>query len=287
MGKVIKQNEIVDLLNSTGIPFQDWIAYTIGKNKNYHYQVEVPYTSLQSGTIDIVAVWFKGELPSSPFDGSIFLIIEAKKANPQIKNWIFIKDMHTQYHKYYASSFISITDKAPHIERALTFPDLNYLTQEYYDKCINAFEYNHQLKLNRNTEEKIYRSLLQVHEGLNGFAQKDPVLQRITFNFANETIYIPVVVTTANLFTAEYDPEKVELPEGILDPDKTDIKEVQWLTYEFPITRELSIVRSLDVRTCTEKLTTFIVAGKHWAEFLKKVFVIYGKGQVVDKYLLK
>jgi len=108
-------SDIVELLNTTGIPFQDWVAQVIEKNKNYHYEVEVPYTIPQSGTIDVVAVWFKGHLTLPPFDGNTFLIIEAKKANPQIKNWIFIKDPHKNYHNYYASSFISIKDGTAHL----------------------------------------------------------------------------------------------------------------------------------------------------------------------------
>jgi len=94
-------------------------------------------------------------------------------------------------------------------------------------------------------------------------------------------------VTTANLFTAEYKPEDVELPEGIIKPDKASITETKWLTYELPVTEDLSTIRNINLRDLGEKLTTFVVTAKHWEEFLKGVYVIYGKGDSVDQYLIR
>lgn len=266
------KEEIIAILNLSGIPFQDWAAKTI-ITSGFHYDIELPYsTPNHSGTIDIVADCFRND------DRHLLLAIEAKKANPQIKNWIFIKDNHVQYHRFYKPSFVSLNNKDMTIEHETTFRKLGYSSSINYDKCINAFESNSKFRLNRSSEEKIYKPLLQIHRGINGLIHghiQNGKLQARTFQL-NQCVYIPVIVTTADLFIAEYDPENVILPEGELDPKKQhNLEKKKWVTYEFPLSEDLKNIEADNAIVSPEKLTTFIVDAQHWKEFIENIANIF------------
>ncbi|MEK7546997.1 MAG: hypothetical protein AAB536_02355 [Patescibacteria group bacterium] len=283
----MNNDKTIELLNSTGIPFQDWVAHCIGKVGCYHYEPEVPYSiSDYDGTIDIVAAWFRSDDHFlAPFQGNIFLVIEAKRADPSIKNWLFVKDVHKKYHKFYNSSFISISKNQAnadetHVENGLTFPTLGYRTQDNFDKCINGFEYNEKFVLNRSSENKIHKPFLQVHRGLNGFASGTPIIQKHKFDLSKRKVYLPIVVITANIFTVDYNPSDIELPGAVINPSKANLSSKKWITYEYPLSNQLGRLQNQPLKT--EKLTTFIVQANSWEKFLNSVFVVYGVGSILD-----
>ncbi|HXF50028.1 MAG TPA: hypothetical protein VNL73_11480 [Verrucomicrobiae bacterium] len=259
-----------------------------GGDKSYVYEIEVPYSIPEhDGTIDIVAVRIpRLNVPIPPLmKNNIFLIIEAKKASSEIKHWVFLKNTHTEYSRLYESSFVSITkfakkDDLIHIENRLTFQKLGYSFPDKYDKCVNCFEYNEKFKLNRNNDEKIYKPLLQVHRELNGFCQRDLIVHKHRFDTPEGAIFLPIIVTTANLYTVSYNPQEVILPEALLPTDKAILEEKSWLTYDFPLPQHLRSIKGKRIRT--EKLTTFIVSANHWEQFLNSVGEIYGFGEKRD-----
>src|SRR5207249_796884 len=86
-------------------------------------------------------------------------------------------------------------------------------------------------------------------------------------------LYLPVVVTTANLFLASFDPSKVSATNGTIDLSAVEYEEKKWITYDFPVPDYLKYQSIYHNRKNddVERSTTFVVNSKHWAEFLKKL----------------
>ena len=86
------QDKVLDLVNTSGYPFQYFCAQSILDLGGFQVANEVPFTDPPSngplrgshGQIDILAC-----SPEKSGRGLVCFVIECKRANNKIKNWVF------------------------------------------------------------------------------------------------------------------------------------------------------------------------------------------------------
>lgn len=285
------------LYNKTGIPFQFWCLSTLREIENYQGIIEVSFTHPPSfgpqlgklSSIDILALRIPNSRKSSHYLGTTLLFIECKKADPQIKKWFFSADFPKEERPLPTYLFKKIK-KEKELERCEyfvlrngVFPLLGYEGLEDLNGCIQSIEFNERLTtINRNQNENIYKAALQANHALNAFFCKFdyslPIIEGLNFypgELSKKILFIPIVVTTADLYIAEYDPQKVDPKSGkIKEEDINFIGPKSWLTYEFSLPDYLKHTGERDYITeermiKNERVTTFIVNSEHWKEFLE------------------
>ncbi|MCK9573675.1 MAG: hypothetical protein M0R20_04700 [Candidatus Omnitrophica bacterium] len=280
---MIDKSKITDCFNETGFPFQQWCLETIRNFSKDHggwgYKAisEWPFTCPPSNgpllgvhsTADIVAI--RGVTGAA--DTLLFLVIECKRANANIKNWVFMSDKYDNKPLFIFSKVDDDLKEAAYTTRRLTFPGLNYTT-ENFDYCNNVIEAKNDFSsLNRNQEERVYKAIRQANQGIFALENKKPrYIENLTTGLPSDVfkyfVFLPVVVTTANLYTTDFDYKNVT--EGNILKENINYTEKKWITYEFPLPDFINYGRQLD-GIALEKRTTFIVNDKSFTDFLSGI----------------
>ncbi|WP_238440059.1 hypothetical protein, partial [Frankia sp. AgB1.8] len=83
-----------------------------------------------------------------------------------------------------------------------------------------------------------------------------------------QSIYLPVVITTADIYLAEFEPQ--EAASGIIPPGRLALGgPKQWISYEFPLPDYLGYeIRREDNSASVKKRTIFIVNESSLEDFL-------------------
>jgi hypothetical protein len=290
----IEKEKAVNLLNQTGFPFQYDCANRIRKVKakfkwgeqEYHLAMEVPYTHPKTNgpiiglhsTIDMIAMQNVSE---GNRDAIILFVIECKKASSKIKNWLFLgeDDNEIKRTSFICSELEKGWKEKLGVTRDIIFPKLGYDNCSNFDYCINGFETNSELtQINRNMEDNIYKPLKQAVQGCYAIENRYPKLIEGLTEYFRELkfkyfLYMPVVLTTANLYKINADYSKIT--DGEISIDAVNIGEPRkWLTYEFPLPDYLSY--EAKGNRVIERRTVFIVNDKYIEEYFSNVYSIYG-----------
>jgi len=273
--------KIREILNFSGYPFQHHCADRISRLEQYQISAEVPFTYPPTngpllgvhGTMDLLAA-----RPDSKNRLLVCFVIECKKANDKIKNWILLpnKQQSPRWSTFIISRLPPGEREQLSVTRGVTFPELGYGKSGQYDYCVNGIEVNTALtSANQDKGEKIYNPLKQVAHGVRAFESAHPkVVEGIEYfreSKHQERFYIPVVITTANLYVIDFPLDKVtqgEVPAG--DLSLGDAK--KWISYEFPLPDYLSyeIDRAEEGTVFVNKRTVFVVNDKAIDEFFSK-----------------
>lgn len=280
------KEKIIALLNQTGTPLQDWctdIVKSININDITRYRIltEQPYTWPLSngpllghpGSIDLIAISFGIAIPKSRY--SICLVVECKKADSRIKNWIFpeVPEIFRYPQPYFLmADFKKDEEKNERpkffLKSEITFPELDYSLNSSYESFVQGFEFNEKLtSISKDQTEKMYNYLKQVNTGLRALINTGPLNETILtiLQEHEKMIFIPVLVTTADLYSVQFNPKNVILPEGEINPAQTELSKKKWVTYQFPLPDYLQFSRGI------ERMTTFIVNANYWRDFLEKI----------------
>ena len=307
---IFMKDQFTNLYNQTGIPFQNWCFSTLEEINIYQAIPEFSFTHPPSSgsqigkhsSIDILALRGIPDFDNSKtFEGLILLFIECKRADSTIKNWIFTKNpsRRIKHPTFFVKKIKKEGDQRLNfysLESDIIlqgyFDGLGYKKTQNLEYCLQGVEANKELTVvNRNQEKKIYKSLLQANHSLNALYSKSQFypLKIDGLEFPKELktpikiLFLPVVVTTANLYIANYNPKDVKTGE-INEKDIKFGKERPWLTFEFPLPdylkhsgnkRFMTSLSEEDIMLSVERSTTLIVNSEHWEEFLKD-FDIWG-----------
>jgi hypothetical protein len=272
---------IRELLNYSGYPFQHHCADRISRLDQYQLSAEVPFTHPSTngpllgvhGTIDLLAA-----RPDRGDDILLCFVIECKKANDKTKNWILLpnKQQSPRWPVLVFSQLPPDGREQLGVTRSLMFPELGYKRGSQYDYCINGIEVNTALThANQDKGEKIYNPLRQVLHGSRAFEAADPkIVEGIEYfreNKHRQRVYVPVVITTANIYVVDFPLDRVAQGE-VASGDLTLGEARRWATYEFPLPDYLSYqVARGDGEVFVNKRTVFIVNDKAIDEFFSKV----------------
>jgi len=155
-------------------------------------------------------------------------------------------------------------------------PNLGYNTYGDYENCVNVFEFNEANgALSRNADKTLraYFAIKQPNEAVPGIVEKIPSVSRQP---AARNFIIPIVVTTANLWIAQYGPKDINKATGEIDTAKLDLVHRDWLLYHYPVALQEQTSGSLVGSTTDgiirpDKRPTFVVNSVKLPDFVTKL----------------
>lgn len=272
-----KAENIREFLNFSGYPFQHFCGDKLARLDKFQVAAEIPFTHPGTngpllgvhGAIDLLAA-----CPSSDNGLLIFFIVECKKANEKIKNWILLPNKQ-QNPRWPTFCFSQQPDGAPMqlgVTRSITFPSLGYNRSTDFDFCINGIEANMGLTTtNKDQSEKVYNPLRQVAHGAIAFESSFPKMvegiEYLRDSECAQQLYLPVVITTANIYTADIPVDQIA--QGEIPPGTLSLSEPRkWVTTEFPLPDYLSYRADREGGSIAmPKRTIFIVNDQSIDEF--------------------
>lgn len=161
---------------------------------------------------------------------SLFLVLEAKRANPALSNWCFLKAPYPDDSKSRIAIAETIQLKEPDrfsssIGMRWSEPDVYHLAYEVKSSSTGD--------PHSKGRGGIERAITQVLRGLNGvieFLSNNPQFLK---KYGPMT-FLPVIVTTANLYVTTVDLADTELASGEVSLGSESIRQADWLVYNYP-----------------------------------------------------
>lgn len=263
-------NSGIFLENDTYQTFKKW-----GKDRVFELFREHPfdYGTLANpldGTIDVLATTGIGRNPPPRV---LVLPIECKKADASLKHWVFEpfyteRDSDKQFFLYRHNSKNYFTN-------SYSFPSLGYLAVSDYENCVNVFEFS-ELKgnINRNSEKekRAFYAIRQANQAVSGLITEIPTIS--SHGPEHPHFFIPVVVTTANLWVANYDPAKINKERADIELSDLELIPKDWVIYSYPPTYHETIEGdSSKGHIKPEKRPTFIVKSTALKSFVEKLII--------------
>jgi hypothetical protein len=255
MHKPVNDNDwTIHSLNIHGVFFEKLIASIIADHKTVdllatEYPVEYPLDSPKGqgsdSRLDILA-----RVPyHSGTERGIDLCIECKKANPEFVDWIFFPTAPISYR--HIANILSISHAKTDSEgslaeyhiRPIQFTDMEFAdnareTRGTYERVAAT---NKTKTSNAAISDAAYQVTLATHAIVDhDLARTQRLKQKPSFS---ERSYIPIIVTTANLLLCEFEPGDTSMTSGEIAFDKTTLKPVKRLFYEYPVAPHLHLRR--------------------------------------------
>lgn len=233
---------LFNALNEQGYLFQEACEYALNKNeevtkwevKASEYPVSIDTQDTREDTkIDIV---LHSKIPISP---ELYAVVECKRADPFYSCWLFGAPgllfggalgstlgfecrVIGQNHPY----------KANRIVEQLRFGVNTYGPESWIEVKKNTTR-------RTSTPQNIENAFVQVLKGVGGLAQEQ-VAQRNKSRELFKTFFVPIVVTTAQLYVASYETKNIDLSTGKLGKDKVSFgpreepaQEVEWVLVDY------------------------------------------------------
>lgn len=277
MDKVVSEKVKKDLIN-TGI-FLESDTYQLFKKwkdqrvfttfREYTYSYSRGGVNIDN-TLDILA-----ETGIQDNNLILFLPIECKKADPNLKHWVF--EPHRPDSPKQQEMIMSVNVGNTYYSRWYNLPSLGYHTYSDYENCINVFEFSEAKgALSRNTSKELraYYAIKQANEAVPGIVEKIPGLSRMA-SYAN--VVIPIIVTTANLWVTDYDPGKIINESGEIPIDDLKLESKNWVIYSYPLSFHETVPgtlvndRKIEGSHTPDKRLTFIVKSTSLKDFVEKL----------------
>lgn len=288
----VKQTDLLTTrINETGFLFQDHCCSIIDKDEGRNiYIKEFPFTFPKTnenkpgvfGSIDILALNIpKPEDRAFGIHPYIIFVIECKKSSENLKNWCFIKGNRGRRfsHTFFANTilknngrqFNGVPDFISNKQISFRLFEPTIISEN--DLVTRSFEVNNLLNsLNRNQQENIYNAALQSVRGVTCLEQKDPFvidglgLSLDFFNFDKDKglkfLFLPVVVTTSNIYIAEFDPSLVKKGES----KKINWRKKDWVLYDFGLPDYLQHGGRINNRG------VFVVSDTYFEKFYHEIY---------------
>jgi hypothetical protein len=226
------------LLNEEGHPFQ----YAVLKH------VRALYESQKSRWIDEVGefpVFLRGDethidLVLKLVDAPVWLIVECKRVNPAYGNWCFFRTPPMRRDAESRNLLAEKIESAPSPATRRMRADgarVGY-SADVYGLALEAKKSETQGNTRKQGREAFKDALAQVFRGLNGFVDFccTDVAQRKTLN---RRYFMPVIVTTANLWASDADLTLADLTTGRVEADRSLLLPKQSIIYQHHVSPSL------------------------------------------------
>lgn len=277
-GKLVQKGLQLEL-NKNGFSFQFAVVKKIQELNNqnelakiYPIATEVPVGINGENThIDIVLARSK---PHTQPANSIYLISECKRANPALSNWCFVKSPFTRNQGLANSLILEVIHwGANDGHKAFDFRANAQIIPTSKTDFYHIF---HEIKSDKKGDATgtsrgvIEKATSQVFRGLNGFVNfmmKNPHLLK------NEktTYLLPVIFTTAQIWTSEINLSKANIENGNLIIEEKELERKNWILFEYNQSPNLKHLFPMIPRR--EELSLTIEA-----EFSRTIAVVNTKG---------
>ena len=199
------------------------------------------------------------------------LVVECKRANRDYKRWIFFDQKIRLNGLSHTSMFLQRADLSggwDHSSQPL--PPLTQRVEKLYahSDC-PIFNFYIEARINRpnsgqraSATEAIEDSLRQVCTGLVGLAVD---LRRMK---STSHRLMPIVVTSADLMSAEFNTAKVSVERGHILPENLTLKPQKWLAVNYRIDESVAQFAGLTTNTPSN------VSEALWTQYIRTVFVV-------------
>lgn len=241
-------------LNIHGIFFQRWcedvIAHSNGwKHLHSEYPVEFPPAS---GTKrgDESALDIRAEF-SLHSDDLLTLLIECKKNNPGFVNWIFFpksQPLREESIRYTKIDLVGTTPGSDHwsSRTAQDTYGLQGFVMNEAREVRGTYEGYRRNDLTKTSNAAISDAARQVAlatqaiitETRDWLKTMNSASPRLSKPFERQ-VYLPAIVTSARLFSCEFDVSSIDPATGEIPLDKANLREQRKLFYEYPLPRQL------------------------------------------------
>jgi len=221
------------LLKKHGYGFQYSVlarVLLLAHKKKSHWSVEV-----SEFPVEVQGVGTKIDFMLQLKNTRIFIVAECKRADPKFSNWCFVKAPYVRRNRVKEVFFVDRVRYDKPMCR-VTQDELTILSQE------NAFHIGLVVKSiekgegTKSETDAIEKAATQVCRGVNGLidlADKKPEL--ITSGADNDpgAIFIPVIFTTAKLYSCPCDLSSADLETGNLDISDKELTKENFVYYQY------------------------------------------------------
>jgi hypothetical protein len=222
----------------------------------------------------------------------VYLVIECKRANPRMKRWCFARAPYVRRNpsSEYLLNECLLFERSTGNIWATVVKDHSVPNGQAFDIALEM-----KVKDVKGDDDgvggrgAIEDAATQVNLGVNGlieyFRQAPP-----QFSGNARMVFIPVVLTTADLFAANVDLAAADIETGEIDPATVQLTPKEWVFYQYPVSPGLKhsvpqakpasdIVSQVDLGKALDAnylRTVAIVQGKYFAHFLSWFGVYIG-----------
>ncbi len=224
-------------LNRQGYSFQYAMINLIRENP-HGWKVEVPEFPVEvqeKGTrIDFIL----------RYPPNVFLVAECKRANPALSNWCFAratKASHWMKTRLLDQAVFELY--VPPKKEQPPAAIVDFGGRDMFDQWRSERIYHVacEVKTKRpgdpgGQKDEIESAVTQVLRGMNGLADWISQNSNVLYDdkdYTGSAAFMPVIFTTANLYTSEADLGQADLSTGDLDIDNSEFKQVNWLHYQY------------------------------------------------------
>ncbi|MHB8638627.1 MAG: hypothetical protein ACYDBL_02360 [Candidatus Acidiferrales bacterium] len=172
----------------------------------------------------------------------MYFVFECKRANPKYSNWLFSRSVPLAAVNRSLLVTKLTTNNAKH---AFTLPvrvSSHELRSELkYDDFVDPYGVEVRDKKEGDPTKSIFGACQQVLTGIAGLVTEEKQRLEDGKVASFESLYIPIVLTTANLFRTEFRARDVDISTGRINADKTKTIPVKWIVIDFPTTGPLQV----------------------------------------------
>ena len=249
------KEKILKQVNSTGFLLQERCLHDIRAMDDpdgyrFYADLEEPFTFPGSteatkgdpGAVDVRAVSY-GITPSHQ---PIVYIVECKRSLPGESYWVFFtkKEQYESpiFYQYKIAPPIADGHSLkwhPSTNTNISFPSLNIRMPVDFNLAYSGIELNEKFEGTNVTDgEKMNKPMRQVIRGTLATTDnkqfRETVGRRIDSGFES-ILFMPVVVTTAQLYLADYQREHIDLSTGTIVTRKVEFRPVNVAAFQFPL----------------------------------------------------
>jgi hypothetical protein len=256
MDNKLSQNPIL-IANASGFPLQIAIAKVINQSTKWHISLEEHPWRLdltgEEGFIDLVVTD-----RVSPFET---FVIECKRVRQTA--WVFLLPKSSSQFQKWSQSTIFGSDYSDSKWKHFGWEDWQSepITFQSQYCAIPGQDGGRKTLLERTASELVF--------SVEALAYQERALQKANSINCFSRVYIPVIVTTAQLIVSEFDPAEISLEDGSL-PKETLFKEVSFIRYRKSLTTftNSTIAKSIHDLHIESERTIFVVNAKYFGSFL-------------------
>lgn len=242
----------INSLNIRGLFFQRLIISLIKQHRQLHlknidYPVLFPKDSNNTFRSESLLDVYAYNRYRFRFPVDINLLIECKKVNPNSIDWIFFPKYPPVDNPYV--TLLVVSNEGEKDEKVN--PTYEYETIHSHNFCVadeaietqgngrNVENINNEKTSNSTITDVSYQATLATHAIANEDYEKSA--KRATDPPFIINFYIPIIVTTANLFVSEYDPGITSIETGEVPYEEVELKPIDKLFFEYSIPPHLQI----------------------------------------------
>ena len=214
----------------------------------------------------------------------ILLVVECKRANPRMKRWCFARAPYVRRNSS-SESLLSECLIFSHEKQTYTasVSKDSFLPDDSFFHVAQEVKAREETGDDRSSSGRgaIEGAATQVNLGLNGLVEHLRN-ERPPFSTDAKMTFIPVIVTTAELFAAGVDLSEGDIELGELDAAKVQLAEKEWLFYQYPVSPGIKH----SVPQAKPDPESLIDLGKALdANYLRTVAIVQGKH--IEKFLAR